>query len=491
MLDFHALAQQLERMLDDESLRPSQVFAAVEAARSLCAATDGAAFNEIVARALASDDLPQGWHPARLLEDDSQPSPQLNTAHASPPAPENLCVVATDGSQIYPDAHQIAGCYLINVSAVQLRYAALRDDASTRADFDNAQMSATPQLFAAADSWGEAARENSGSVNKELVDARRHVEELSRLSQLLNALPPDENAVGFSDGIFDLRVSAAQPWRQFALDENESALDALRLANQPVCGYIAAPRANDVVTALRLVMLESPREYSHTAKNDASNNISRDGDFSNENEARDKVTQRTTEAYEVDKNQGAAREYSRADSDSETSPRENGADVVMRSGAANEKARDADADFSLLSDARLFDALLQIGERSAVFVTTRMVSPSQRAYSTGAASTREDASRHASCFCYLKIADAQVARLEFPRWVATRADWLERLHAALLQQIEKGDGYPVALMEAHEHAVVRASERELFYSLLEEMMMARGHSPQRSAKAISKTRPLV
>lgn len=424
MLDFHALATQLEKMLDDESLRPSQIFQAVEAARELCAGCDGNAFNEIVARALQSDELPQGWHPARLFADESQPSPQLCTSFPPPPQSENLCVVAADGSQIYPDAHQIDGCYLINVSGVQLRYGA-----STRDGSDNAQMLATPQLFGARDAWGEAAREVAGSVNKELVDARRHILELSQLSKLLNALPQEEIAVGMCDGIFELRVSAAQPWRQFALDENERQMDALRLANQPVCGYIAAPRATDVVTALRLVQ----REYSQSANPD-----------------------------------------------------------------------DSEAALSLLSDARLFDALLEDGERSAVFVTTRMVSPSQREYardanddvksrgaSTRAHAQREDASRHASCFCYLKIAANQVVRLEFPRWVATRLDWLEWIHAALLQQIEKGDGYPVALMEAHEHAVVRASERELFYNLLEEMMTSRGHNPQRSAKAISKTRPLV
>ncbi len=33
-------------------------------------------------------------------------------------------------------------------------------------------------------------------------------------------------------------------------------------------------------------------------------------------------------------------------------------------------------------------------------------------------------------------------------------------------QIRKGSGYPVSLSEAHEQAVVRASDRELFYDLL-------------------------
>jgi NurA-like 5'-3' nuclease len=91
----------------------------------------------------------------------------------------------------------------------------------------------------------------------------------------------------------------------------------------------------------------------------------------------------------------------------------------------------------------------------------------------------------------LKIDEGNVARVEFPRWVAEPPGWLDRLHALLTSQIEKGGGYPVALMEAHEQAVVRGSERDLFYQLLEERMTARGWQPRRSAKNLSKSRPLV
>jgi NurA-like 5'-3' nuclease len=91
----------------------------------------------------------------------------------------------------------------------------------------------------------------------------------------------------------------------------------------------------------------------------------------------------------------------------------------------------------------------------------------------------------------LKIEESDVARLEFPIWVAQRDDWLDQIHALTLAQIEKGDGYPLALMEAHEQAVVRGEEREMFYALLEELMMKRNLSPRRSSKNRSKARPLV
>jgi hypothetical protein len=151
---------------------------------------------------------------------------------------------------------------------------------------------------------------------------------------------------------------------------------------------------------------------------------------------------------------------------------------------------DTDAALSRLTDVRLFDALLQDGERSATFVSGRSFSGARYMASTHDESDT-NTSRHATCFFYLKIEEGDVARVEFPRWVAEPAGWLDRLHALLASQIEKGGGYPVALMEAHEQAVVRGTERDLFYQLLEERMMARGWQPRRSAKNLSKSRPLV
>ncbi len=65
-------------------------------------------------------------------------------------------------------------------------------------------------------------------------------------------------------------------------------------------------------------------------------------------------------------------------------------------------------------------------------------------------------------FVYLH-AGAEIARVEFPAWITPSG--LEFLVGALLDQCGKGMGYPVALAEAHEQAVVRAADRRAFLEL--------------------------
>jgi hypothetical protein len=44
----------------------------------------------------------------------------------------------------------------------------------------------------------------------------------------------------------------------------------------------------------------------------------------------------------------------------------------------------------------------------------------------------------------------------------------------VLSQVQKGQGYPVAIAEAHNHAVVRGADRTSFFSLLEREMLKAG-----------------
>lgn len=414
MLDFAFLSAQMEQMLDDETARPPNLDGVFALSKTLCQRSAQDSFNGTLAQAIQSERVPQNWHPALLLNESDAP----HAVFRAPDAPPNHRVVASDGSQIYADAHQISDCYLLHISAIDLHYGAQ----------SSAQMSATPRFFwnGMQDSWHEEAGKNGSVVVKELIDARRHVAELDELARLLEAQNAERQnhvaqnreasdpasdiaTLGMSDGIFDLRVSSQQSWRDWAQSENERALDRLRSCGQPVCGYIAASRATDVVTSLRVL----------------------------------------------------ASEWKIGDE------------------ISGEMAR--------LSDARLFNELLQNGARSAVFQSRRNLLKS----STRSAPNPQNSSRHQTCFFYLKIEERNVARLEFPIWVAQKTEWLEQIHALVLAQIERGDGYPIALMEAHEHAIVRGIDREIFYSLLEELMLRKGIKTQVSSKNRSKMRPLV
>ncbi|MCC6626388.1 MAG: hypothetical protein IT340_03180, partial [Chloroflexi bacterium] len=65
-------------------------------------------------------------------------------------------------------------------------------------------------------------------------------------------------------------------------------------------------------------------------------------------------------------------------------------------------------------------------------------------------------------------------------------DWLDRVHAVVADQARRGDGYPPALQEAHEAAVIAADERRLVEHLIEDAMARAGVTMIRSAKDTSK-----
>ena len=68
-------------------------------------------------------------------------------------------------------------------------------------------------------------------------------------------------------------------------------------------------------------------------------------------------------------------------------------------------------------------------------------------------------------FFYLRTG-GDVARVELPIWAAT-PDRVARLHATLIDQCARCDGYPRALQEAHEQAVISGGDRQQFARLLE------------------------
>lgn len=68
-------------------------------------------------------------------------------------------------------------------------------------------------------------------------------------------------------------------------------------------------------------------------------------------------------------------------------------------------------------------------------------------------------------FYYLRT-ETEVARVELPAWIAGDQALVGRLARMVADQVRKGRGYPIALSEAHEHAVIKAADREFFYELI-------------------------
>jgi len=114
-----------------------------------------------------------------------------------------------------------------------------------------------------------------------------------------------------------------------------------------------------------------------------------------------------------------------------------------------------------VQDRDLFESLLQQGERSAMFYST--------------SSIVKKYGGHLVHFFYLK-SDEEIARVEIPEWVAKNPALLDLTHSLVLDQCRLGQGYPVALSEAHEQAVVTGADRENFWQLVESLMVT-GHLP--------------
>ena len=122
-------------------------------------------------------------------------------------------------------------------------------------------------------------------------------------------------------------------------------------------------------------------------------------------------------------------------------------------------------------DSDIFSSLLETGERSSTFSSRSSI-------------VTEYYGKHEVRFFYIKTND-EIARVEFPRWVEERG-LIEQIHTMVLDQCHRGHGYPVALSEAHEQAVVNSSDREQFRHLVE-LALDENHLPtSTSAKSRSK-----
>jgi hypothetical protein len=131
------------------------------------------------------------------------------------------------------------------------------------------------------------------------------------------------------------------------------------------------------------------------------------------------------------------------------------------------------------ADAPIFRRLLADGERSALF----------RSQSRRGERVEKLLSTHAVGFFYLRAGD-DIARVELPLWAASQPQ-LDRLHATLVDQCLRCGGYPRALQEAHEQAVISGADRQAFARLLEREASAQGAFAPSTGKSASKRRRAV
>ena len=313
------------------------------------------------------------------------------------PRPTPITLVATDGSQIYPDRHVEPTCYLLNVSRIAFHYGTEEPPL----------MAAEPELrFRRRDLDELNADEGEEAffdVSTEVVSALRDEQELHWLFETAFAERRSARPVlAMADGTlirWMLRGMNHRALEDKLIQRYLAILERFRDEGIPVCSYVSMPGNTELINLLGLFR-EEPDD-----------------------------------------------------------------------------APDAESVLGLV-DRLVFERTLQIGERSALF-------------ESGSHIQREYGPHHRICYFYVRLPE-EVGRVELPAWVAEQPGWLDLIHAVVVDQAEKGGGYPIILTEAHERAVIRAQEKALFYRILEREMQRAGlRGYAGSQKAASKRAPRI
>ena len=129
-------------------------------------------------------------------------------------------------------------------------------------------------------------------------------------------------------------------------------------------------------------------------------------------------------------------------------------------------------------DRELFQHLLPAGWRSPIYRTDSSV-------------PRDHYGEEQQVYFYYLHGGEEIGRVEVPKWVAQDENLLALSHSLILDQCQRGQGYPVAISESHELAVVRASDRRLFKQLVAEALERQGLTSNTSEKERSKRAPWV
>ncbi len=301
------------------------------------------------------------------------------------PASYPYVVLSVDGSQIYPDRHNVLSCFLINTGSVVLPY----DIAHKRV-----QLFSDPTVFAGVD-------ENQQSFTTDGVNCKRQELELRAGLELAKNIKQeygeDAPCVLLFDGslIFWHLSSKDIAVRDQFLNAYLALLDELYDEKIVVAWYISMPKSKELMSLVRLYLCNFDTDKK--------------------------------ELYEP-------------------------VNSVIDSGI-------------------MFSALDPY-TRSIIFSNHSSIS----AYYPS----------HLRPFFFYLHTGNEIGRVEIPAWVAEDENLIDMVAQIVIDQCVKGGGYPVALAEAHEQAVVKGPDREFFYHFLQKMGMERNHTQSVSRKSIKK-----
>jgi hypothetical protein len=184
--------------------------------------------------------------PGQRLRCASPGDERLDAAYPSPALPDEVTIVAADGSQIYPDRHGIAFYYAINIGSIVFRHGSgLAPEVRT-----------APRLCYTDDEIYPG----GAPVSSDLVSAERTLAEMQALTQASLAEPeagPPRFALGDGPLLIWLQRADLPPARQERiLGDYLDCLDRLRHGGVTVSGFVSRPHSAEVVALLYLAQLE-------------------------------------------------------------------------------------------------------------------------------------------------------------------------------------------------------------------------------------------
>lgn len=332
----------------------------------------------------------------RILFNAAKPVEPIDACSYIPAPPKVHTVVATDGSQISPSAHEIAYCYLLNVGRIILYYGQSRHPILDSVP----EIYYQPEDLYISRQWGIRTEEWMGY--------RRTVSEAAVLGEIgEHLLTVYENKIStptlaMVDGSLTYWFLEQLPAeaRNLILGPIFKAWDSLRLAGIPLLGYVSASRSSETVSFLRLQACPHPEpncvKYCPT--------------------------------------------------------------VGIIDGRGFSKKAPCQG-FEPLRDTVLWASKLQPGQRSPLWRSQAKILDLYDC--------------HQIYFCYVNVG-TEIARIEIPAWVAEDSEQLELALGMMIAQVKKGYGYPVALAEAHNQAVVKGGDRTRFFAMLEQQMIKAG-----------------
>ncbi|BAZ01702.1 hypothetical protein NIES37_57070 [Tolypothrix tenuis PCC 7101] len=318
----------------------------------------------------------------RILFANATPIEPLETCIDIPVPPKIHTVIATDGSQIAPNHHEIAYCYLLNIGRVVLHYGQNRHPI----------LDSLPEVFYRPEDLYMSRQ--WGIRTEEWMGYRRTASEATVLAELACAVKGEAPSLAMVDGslIYWFLEQLPIDARDRILPPIIEAWQRLRDAQIPLMGYLSASRNVEGMNFLRLLACPHPVP-----------------------------------------------------------------DCI--SYCPNQLEKIPCKIFEPLRDTSLWATQLKPGQRGPLWRSNARI-----------LDLYEDQKIY---FCYIHVG-TEIARIEVPAWVAENTAIFDQALGLMLAQVQKGYGYPVAIAEAHNQAVVRGGDKARFFALLEKQMIKAG-----------------